>query len=188
MCKRRAGTSTAIEDMDWSLMTETYICFTEDFNANTELSTTCDDSGGDSNSSNNKSNNLLVVILCVVIGALLVGIAILAMMKRRKSEKPPHGRRGPAMVEAATSPTAPPQLASIKAEALGMMSEEPIAEALPHGHVSGAEAAAMAAGEPPPQPSAGWGRRFASWRAVEEPPAPPAAEAYAPEAELDPEC
>jgi len=79
------------------------------------------------------------------------------------------------MVEAATSPTAPqqPALASIKAEALGMMSEEPIAE-VPQGHVSGAEAAAMAAGEPPPPvPSGGWGRRFASWRAVEEPPPPP---------------
>ena len=89
------------------------------------------------------------------------------------------------MVEAATSPTAPPQLASIKAEALGMMSEEPIAEpiaeAVPHGHVSGAEAAAMAAGEPPPQPSAGWGRRFAAWRAVGEPPPPP-------EPEFEPEC
>ena len=94
------------------------------------------------------------------------------------------------MVEAATSPTAPqqPALASIKAEALGMMAEEPIAEAVPQGHVSGAEAAAMAEGEPPPQPSEGWGRRFASWRAVEEPPPPPAAEAYAPEAELEPEC
>ena len=91
------------------------------------------------------------------------------------------------MVEAATSPTAPPQLASIKAEALGMMAEEPIAEAIiPHGHVSGAEAAAaMAAGEPPPQPSEGWGRRslqrLASWRAGEEPPPPP-------EAEFEPEC
>ena len=85
------------------------------------------------------------------------------------------------MVEAATSPTAPPQLASIKAEALGMMTEEPIAEAVPQGHVSGAEAAAMAAGEPPPQSSVGWGRRFAAWRAVEEPPPPP-------EAEFEPEC
>ena len=45
----------------------------------------------------------------------------------------------------------------------------------------------MAAGEPPPQPSAGWGRRFASWRAVAEPPPPPAAEAYATEAEFGPE-
>ena len=88
------------------------------------------------------------------------------------------------MVEAATSPTAPPQLASIKAEALGMMSEEPIAEAItvPQGHVSGAEAAAlMAEGEPPPQQSVGWGRRFASWRAVAEPPPPP-------EPEFEPEC
>ena len=96
------------------------------------------------------------------------------------------------MVEAATSPTAPqqPALASIKAEALGMMTEEPIAEAItiPHGHVSGAEAAAMAAGEPPPPvPSGGWGRRFASWRAVEEPPPPPKT-AYPPEAEFEPEC
>jgi len=137
----------------------------------------------DNDDSNNKSNNPLVVILCVVIGALLVGIAvIIVVMKRRKSAKPPHGRRGPAMVEAATSPTAPPQLASIKAEALGMMSEEPIAEAIvPHGHVSGAEAAAMAEGEPSPQQSVGWGRRFAAWRAVGEPPPPP-------EPEFEPEC
>ena len=104
------------------------------------------------------------------------------MMKRSKLAK-----RGPATAEAATSPTAPqqPALASIKAEALGMMSEEPIAEpiaeALPQGHITGAEAAAMAAGEPPPQPSAGWGRRFASWRTVAEPPPPP-------EAELAPAC
>ena len=32
----------------------------------------------------------------------------------------------------------------------------------------------MAAGEA--QPSVGWGRRFASWRAVAEPPPPPEAE------------
>ena len=181
-CKRPAGTSVAIEEMDWSSMTEDYVCFTETFDANAELSDFCDDVVSDAasiNSSNDKDSddNSLVVILCVVIGALLVGIAILAMMKRSKLAK-----RGPATVEAATSPTAPqqPALASIKAEALGMMSEEsiaePIAEALPHGHVSGAEAAAMAAEEPPPQPSVGWGRRFASWRAVAEPPPPPEAE------------
>ena len=70
-----------------------------------------------------------------------------------------------------------------------MMSEEPVAEAIiPQGHVSGAEAFAMATREPPPQPSEGWGRRFASRRAVEEPPPPPAAEAYAPEAGLEPDC
>jgi hypothetical protein len=58
----------------------------------------------------------------------------------------------------------------------------PEAASLPPGHVSGAEAAAMMAErEPPPQPSAGWGRRFASWRAVAEPPPPP-------EAEFEPEC
>ena len=45
----------------------------------------------------------------------------------------------------------------------------------------GAEAAAMAEGEPPPQQSVGWGRRFASWRAVAEPPPPP-------QAEFEPEC
>jgi len=138
----------------------------------------------DADDDDDSDDNSLVVILGVVIGVLVVVIAILIlvmMIKRRKPEKPPHGRRGPAMVEAATSPTAPPQLASIKAEALGMMSEEspqaaePIAEAVPHGHVSGAEAAAMA------QPSGGWGRRFASWRAVAEPPPPP-------EAEFEPEC
>jgi len=135
------------------------------------------DDDSDEDDDDDSDDNSLVVILCVVIGALLVGIAVMiVVMKRRKLAKPPHGRRGPVMVEAATSPTAPPQLASIKAEALGMMAEEPIAEAVPQGHVSGAEAAAMAAGEPPPQPSVGWGRRFASWRAVAEPPPPPEAE------------
>ena len=133
--------------------------------------------------SNNKSNNLLVVILCVVVivGALIAGIFIFAMMKRRqKPAEPPSALP-------VHEPTAPqqPALASIKAEALGMMSEEPIAEpiaeAVPHGHVSGAEAAAMAAGEPSPQQSVGWGRRFAAWRAVAEPPPPP-------EAEFEPEC
>ena len=178
-CKRPAKLSVAIEDMGWSLMTEDYVCFTEDFDADAELSQLCDDVVSDAaGSSNDKDSddNSLVVILCVVIGALLVGIAILAMMKRSKLAK-----RGPATAEAATSPTAPqqPALASIKAEALGMMSEEPIAEPIaevPQGHVSGAEAAAMAEGEPPPQQSAGWGSRFASWRAVEEPPPPPQAE------------
>ena len=144
-------------------------------------------------------DNSLVVILCVVVivGALIAGIFIFAMMKRR--QKPAEPPSAPPVHE----PTAPqqPALASIKAEALEMMTEEPqaaepIAEAitLPHGHVSGAEAAAMMAeGEPPPQQSVGWGRRslqrLTSWRAVEEPPPPPpAAEAFAPEAELEPEC
>ena len=141
----------------------------------------------DDDDDDDSDDNSLVVILGVVIGVLLVVIAILVIMKRSKVAKAPHGRRGPATAEAATSPTAPqqPALASIKAEALGMMSEEPIAEpiaeAVPHGHVSGAEAAAMAEGEPPPQQSVGWGRRFAAWRAVAEPPPPP-------QAEFEPEC
>ena len=37
-CKRRADTSVAIEDMDWSWMTEDYVCFTETFDADAELS------------------------------------------------------------------------------------------------------------------------------------------------------
>ena len=141
-------------------------------------------SGTDSD--DDSDDESLVVILCVVIGALLVVIAIfvviaiLVMMKRRKPTKPLSEAAPPVR-----EPTAP-----IKAEALGMMSEEPVAEAItiPQGHVSGAEAFAMATREPPPQPSEGWGRRFASLRAVEEPPPPPAAEAYAPEAEFEPEC
>ena len=199
-CKRRAGTSTAIEDMDWSSMTEDYVCFTEDFDADAEILELCDDVvsdaagiGGDDKDSD---DNSLVVILCVVIGALLVVIAILVMMKRRKPEKPP-SESAPPVAAVVHEPTAPP-LASIKAEALEMMAEEtaelaPEAASLPPGHVSGAEAAAMTKGEPPPQESVGWGRRslqrLASWWAVEEPPPPPAAEgAYAPEAELQPEC
>ena len=75
---------------------------------------------------------------------------------------------------------------------MGMTSEEPEAITVPQGHITGAEAAAaMAAGEPPPQPSEGLGartlQRLASWRAGEEPPPPPAAEAYATEAEFGPE-
>ena len=46
-CKRRAGTSTAIEDMDWSSMTEDYVCFTEDFDADAELSELCDEGESD---------------------------------------------------------------------------------------------------------------------------------------------
>ena len=207
-CKRRAGTSVAIEDMDWSSMAEDYICFMEDFNADAELSEVCDDGESDaagSSSSNDKDSDdpYLVVILCLLPTGLLVVIAILilVMIKRRKSAKPPSAAAPPAH-----EPTAPQQLplASIKANNLrmmrllaspqGMMSEEPpqaaepIAETitLPHGHVSGAEAATMMAeGEPPPQPSEGWGartlQRLASWRAGEEPPPPP-------EAEPEPEC
>ena len=207
-CKRRAGTSVAIEDMDWSSMTEDYVCFTETFDANAELSDFCDDVVSDAtiiNSSNDKDSddNSLTVILCVVIGALLVVIAILVIMKLRKPTKPP-SEAAPPVAAVVHEPTAPPQrdLAPIKAMALETMSEEtaefaPEAASPPPGHISGAEAAMMAEGEPRPQPSEGWGRRFAAWRAGEsaevlavdeEPLPPPAMTGYPPEAELEPEC
>ena len=193
-CKRRAVTSTAIEDMDWSSMTEDYVCFTETFDADAELSELCDDGESDaasSSSSNGKDSDdpFLVVILCLLPTGLLVVIAILilVMIKRRKSAKPPSAAAPPAHEP---TPLSPSTLASIEASNLkmmGMTSEEPVAEAitLPQGHITGAEAAAaMAAGEPPPQPSEGLGartlQRLASLRAGEEPPPPP-------EAELEPE-
>ena len=170
--------------MDWSSMTEDYICFTEDFNADAELSESCDDASG-INSSNDKDSddNSLTLILGVVGAVVFVGLAIMiVVMKRRKPTKPPSEAAPPvaAVVHEPTSPP-PPPLAPIKAMALEMMAEEtaefaPEAASLPPGYVSGAEAAAMA------QPSEGWGRRFASWRAVAEPPPPP------PEAEFEPEC
>ena len=211
-CKRPAGASVAIEEMDWSSMTEDYVCFTEDFDADAELSELCADVVSDaatiSSSSNDKDadDNSLALILGVVGAVVVVGIAIV-VMKRRKPTKPPSEAAPPVAAVEHLVPTAPPQpdLAPIKAMALEMMTEEtaefaPEAASLPPGHVSGAEAAAMAGGEPPPQPSVGWGartlQRLASWRAgesaevvaVEEAPPPPAAEAYAPEAELEPEC
>ena len=62
-CKRRAGTSTAIEDMDWSSMGEDYVCFTEDFDADAELSKLCDDvvSDAGSSSSNGKDSDLSLI-------------------------------------------------------------------------------------------------------------------------------
>ena len=42
-CKRPVGNSVAIEDMDWSWMGESYVCFTETFDADAELSNFCDD-------------------------------------------------------------------------------------------------------------------------------------------------
>ena len=179
----------AIEDMDWSSMTESYYCFTRDFDANIEISTICDD-GGDNN--NSDDNSLAVILGVVAAVVVVVGIVVFAIAKRRKSAKPPAAAATPAH-----EPTAP-------IKALEMMAEEtaefaPEAASLPPGHVSGAEAAMMAEGEPPPQPSEGWGRRslqrLALWRAgesaevlaVEEPPPPPKT-AYPPEAEFEPEC
>ena len=191
-CKRRAGTSTAIEDMDWSSMNEDYVCFTETFDADAELSDLCDE--GESNAGTSSSNGkdsdneghlLMILIILPTLLLAVIAWAILVMIKRRKLSRLCRRAAPPAHEPTAPSPSA---LASIEASNLkmmGMRSEEPqaaepVAEAIiPHGHVSGAEAAAMAAGEPPPQPSAGWGRRFASWRA--EPPPPP-------EPEFEPEC
>ena len=203
-CKRRAGTSTAIEDMDWSSMTEDYVCFTETFDADAELSELCGDGESDaagSSSSNDKDSDneghlLMILIILPTLLLAVIAWAILVMIKRRKLASICDRLRRPSAAAPPThepTPLSPSTLASIEASNLkmmGMRSEEPVAEAIiPHGHVSGAEAAAMmAAGEPPSQPSEGWGRRFASWRPVAEPPPPPAAEAYAPEAEFEPEC
>ena len=186
-CKRRAGTSTAIEDMDWSSMTEDYVCFTETFDADAELSKLCDDvvsdAAGSSSSNDKDSDNeghLLMILLCLPLGLLaVIAWAILVVIKRRKlASICDRLRRPSAAAPPAHEPTplSPSTLASIEASNLKMMgmrsdeppqAAEPIAEDLPHGHVSGAEAAAaMAAGEPPP---------------------PPAVEAYATEAEFGPE-
>jgi len=130
-------------------------------------------------------DNSLVVILCVVVivGALIAGIFIFAMMKRR--QKPAEPPSAPPMHE----PTAPqqPALASIKGQALEMMelaSPPPqMAEAiqLPPGHVSGAQAAAMARRVTVVRTETMTGREtFGEVVAVE--PAPP------PQAELEPEC
>ena len=203
-CKRRAVTSTAIEDMDWSSMTEDYVCFTEDFDADAELSELCgdvvSDAAGSSSSNGKDSDNeghlLMILIILPTLLLAVIAWAILVMIKRRKIRAccRPSAAAPPAHEP---TPLSPSTLASIEASNLkmmGMTSEEPVAEAitLPHGHVSGAEAAAaMAAGEPPPQPSEGLGartlQRLASWRAGEEPPPPPAAEAYATEAEFEAE-
>ena len=205
-CKRRAGTSTAIEDMDWSSMTEDYVCFTEDFDADAELSKLCDDvvsdAAGSSSSNGKDSDNeghlLMILIILPTLLLAVIAWAILVMIKRRKlASICDRLRRPSAAAPPAHEPLSPSTLASIEASNLkmmGMTSEEPVAEAItvPQGHITGAEAAAaMAAGEPPPQPSEGWGartlQRLASWRAGEEPPPPPAAEAYATEAEFGPE-
>ena len=190
-CKRRADTSVAIEDMDWSSMVEDYVCFTETFDADAELSKLCDDVVSDAASSSNDKDSdneghlLMILIILPTLLLAVIAWAILVVIKRRKLSRLCRRAAPPAHEPTPMSPSA---LASIEASNLkmmGMMSEEPrAAEAitLPQGHITGAEAAAlMAEGEPPPQPSEGWGRRFASWRAVEEPPPPP-------EAEFEPEC
>ena len=191
-CKVRAGTSVAIEDMDWSSMNEDYVCFTEDFDADAELSELCDDGESDaagSSSSNGKDSDneghlLMILIILPTLLLAVIAWAILVMIKRRKlASICDRLRRPSAAAPPAHEPTplSPSTLASVEASNLKMMGmmSEPVAEATsaPKGHITGAEAAAMAAGEPPPQP----------WRAGEEPPPPPAAEAYATEAEFGPE-
>ncbi len=108
------------------------------------------------------------------------------MMKHSKSVKP-----APAAAHPVHEPTAPPQpaLASIKGQALEMMelaSPPPqMAEAiqLPPGHVSGAQAAAMARRVTVVRTETMTGREtFGEVVAVE--PAPPPTGAYSPE----PEC
>ena len=152
-CKRRANTSVAIEDMDWSSMGEDYVCFTETFDADAELSELCDDVVSDaasSSSSNDKDSDneghLLMILYLLPTGILVViAILILVMIKRRKIRAccRPSAAAPPAHEPTPLSPSA---LASIEASNLkmmGMMSEEPpqaaapIAEAitLPHGHV-----------------------------------------------------
>ena len=144
----------AIEDMDWSWMVEDYVCFTETFDADAELSELCDDGESDaasSSSSNDKDSDneghLLMILYLLPTGILVViAILILVMIKRRKIKRwlsPPSAAVPPAHEP---TPLSPSTLASIKdsnLKMMGMMSEEPpqaaapIAEAitLPHGHV-----------------------------------------------------
>ena len=151
-CKRLAVTSTAIEDMDWSSMTEDYVCFTETFDADAELSELCDDGESDaaSSGSNDKDSDneghLLMILYLLPTGILVViAVLILVMIKRRKIRAccRPSAAAPPAHEP---TPLSPSTLASIKdsnLKMMGMMSEEPpqaaapIAEAitLPHGHV-----------------------------------------------------
>ena len=153
-CKRRAVTSTAIEDMDWSSMTEDYVCFTEDFDADAELSKLCDDvvsaAGSSSNDkdSDNEGHLLMILIILPTLLLAVIAWAILVMIKRRKlASICDRLRRPSAAAPPAHEPTplSPSTLASIKdsnIKMMGMMSEEPqaaapIAEAitLPHDHV-----------------------------------------------------
>ena len=150
-CKKPAGTSTAIEDMDWSWMIEDYVCFTEDFDADAELSDLCDEgesnAGGSSSSNDKDSDNeghlLMILIILPTLLLAVIAWAILVVIKRRKLSRLCRRAAPPAHEP---TPLSPSTLASIEASNLkmmGMMSEEPpqaaapIAEAitLPHGHV-----------------------------------------------------
>ena len=80
-CKTPAGTSVAIEDLDfygwsWANFSESYICFMEDFNANTEILTICGDGDGDDD--DDSDDDSLALILGVVGAVLVVGIVVFA--------------------------------------------------------------------------------------------------------------
>jgi len=146
----------AIEEMDWSSMTEDYICFTEDFNADAELSESCDDASGISSSNDKDSDdNSLALILGVVGAVLVVGIVVFAYFwKKQKSAKPP-----------ASSGASPPSLGPIKATAV---EEMPPSTALAEESPAAEGWAAETMAEEAPQPPDGWAARslqlFASWR------------------------
>ena len=142
-CKRRAGTSTAIEDMDWASMAEDYVCFTEDFDADAELSKLCDDvvsaAGSSSNDkdSDNEGHLLMILIILPTLLLAVIAWAILVVIKRRKLSRLCRRAAPPAHEPTPLSPSA---LASIEASNLKMMgmtseeppqAEEPVAEALP---------------------------------------------------------
>ena len=177
-CKRYPSVDVqTIADISWGIV-ESYICFTEDFDASDEGSYPgyiefCDDGdsgGGDDNSDDNSLGLILGVVAAVVV---VVGIVLAYFWKKQKSAKPPSSS-GP-----------PPQsapLAPIKATASEEMMPPSTALAEEAPAAEGWAAATMAEEEAPQK----------SWRGesmAAEPPPPPEAEgAYAPEAELEPEC
>ena len=173
-CKRYPSVDVqTIADISWGIV-ESYICFTEDFDASgyTEF---CDDgdSGGGGGDDDSDDNSLAVILGVVAAVVVVVGIVLAYFWKKQKSAKPPSSS-GP-----------PPQsapLAPIKATASEEMMPPVTALAEEAPAAEGWAAATMAEEEVPQK----------SWRGesmAAEPPPPPEAEgAYAPEAELEPEC
>ena len=161
----------AIADMNWGIV-ESYICFTEDFDASgyTEF---CDDgdSGGGGGDDDSDDNSLAVILGVVAAVVVVVGIVLAYFWKKRKSAKPPSSSGAP-----------PPSPAPIKATASKEMMPPSTALAEEAPAAEGWAAATIAEEEAPQK----------SWRGesmAAEPPPPPEAEgAYAPEAELEPEC
>ena len=161
-CKRPAGTSVAIEDMDWSSITEEYVCFTKDFDADAELSEHCDGQGDDDDSDDS------TLILGVVAAFVVVSIVLAYLWKRQKSAKPLLSSSGPPPQSApplpVREPTAPPPppLALTKAE------EVPTSTVLAEEAPAAEGWAAETMAEEAPQPSEGWAtrslQRLASWR------------------------